>query len=212
MTPRTDGVYRVALTGGIATGKSYVRGRLQDADIPTIDADVLAREVVAPGTDGLRAIVARFGHDLLTEAGALDRARLGTIVFADPQARQDLEALVHPAVYGRLEAWFTGLARNGYTGPAVADIPLLFETGRAAAFDCVVVVACDASRQLARLQARDGVDEADARRRMASQWPIEAKPPLADVVIRTDGSFAETDAQVEALVRHLWEAAAIHQH
>lgn len=200
---KVDGVVRVGLTGGIATGKSYVRQRLQEADFPTVDADVLAREVVAPGSAGYKAVVERFGRLVVSDGGALDRTRLGQIVFADPSARHDLEAIVHPAVYARLERWFGQLGRNGYVGAAVADIPLLFETGRAADVDLVVVVACDPERQVARLRERDGLDEVQARQRLAAQWPIADKVARADEVIRTDGSFADTNTQVDALVARL---------
>jgi dephospho-CoA kinase len=198
-----EGIVRVGLTGGIATGKSYVRQRLQEADIPTVDADVLAREVVAPGSAGYQAVVARFGRGVVSDGGALDRVRLGQIVFADPAARRDLEAIVHPAVYEGLDRWFAQLGRNGYAGPAVADIPLLFETGRVADVDLVVVVACDPERQVTRLRERDGLDESQARQRLAAQWPIADKVARADVVISTDGSFADTNAQVDALVARL---------
>lgn len=195
-----DGVVRVGLTGGIATGKSYVTQRLHAAGVPTIDADRLAREAVAPGTPGLRAVVARFGREVLTEAGALDRPKLGAIVFRDAAARADLEAIIHPEVRRRIAAWQGQLVALGHRGPLVADIPLLFETGRTGDFDVVVVVACDPATQRARLMTRDGLSDADADRRIAAQWPIATKVEAADYVIRTDGTFADTDAQVEALV------------
>jgi dephospho-CoA kinase len=198
-----DGVLRVAMTGGIATGKSYVRQRLQEADVPTIDADVLAREALAPGTAGFRAVLQRFGRGVLSEGGAIDRSRLASIVFTDPPARGDLEAIVHPEVYARIGAWFTRLRTNGYLGPAVADVPLLFETGHADDFDMVVVVACDEATQLARLMRRDGLAEDAARQRLAAQWPIASKVDKADVVIRTDGTFAQTDAQAAQLADQL---------
>ncbi len=201
--PSGADVLRVALTGGIATGKSYVRQRLQEADIPTIDADVLAREALAPGGPGHRAVVERFGGAVLTDGGTVDRARLGATVFADPQARADLEAIVHPIVYERIEAWYTQLARNGYKGPAVADIPLLFETGRHEDFDVVVVATCAPDVQLARVQARDGLDADAAAQRIAAQWPTEAKALHADIVIHTDRSFDDTDAQVRELAVQL---------
>jgi len=200
-------VLRVGLTGGIATGKSYVRQRLHEAGFPTIDADVLAREAIAPGSEGARAVVARFGREILTEGGAIDRARLGAQVFADAAARADLEAIVHPRVYARITGWFTQLARNGYRGAAVADIPLLFETGRADDFDVVVVVMCAPEIQQARLQARDGLDAEAAARRLAAQWPTAEKASRADIVVRTDDGFADTDRQVQALVAQLQRQA-----
>jgi dephospho-CoA kinase len=188
---------KVALTGGIATGKSYVRGRLAALGTPTLDADRLAREAVAPGSPGFHAVVARFGSGVVAPDGTLDRARLAAIVFADEAARHDLEAIVHPVVYANIEAWLAALAAQVPAPPlAVVDIPLLFETGRTGAFDAVVVVACAPALQVARVMARDGATEAEARRRLAAQWPIEEKVRRADLVIRTDGSFEDTDRQV----------------
>ena len=205
-----EGLLRVGLTGGIATGKSYVTQRLQAAGLPTIDADRLAREAVAPGSDGLRAVVNRFGRDMLTDAGALDRPRLAAVIFRDASARADLEALIHPEVRRRIADWQTQLARHGYRGPVIADIPLLFETGRTGDFDALVVVACEPATQRARLMARDGLTAEEADQRMAAQWPISHKVRGADFVVRTDGTFAETDAQVDALVVQLWAQAASH--
>jgi dephospho-CoA kinase len=198
-----DGVLHVGLTGGIATGKSYVTRRLAEAGLPTIDADRLAREAVAPGSAGLRAVVTRFGPGILTDGGALDRARLGALVFADAAARADLEGIIHPEVRQRIAAWHTQLAREGYRGPAIADIPLLFETGRAGDFDVVVVVACDPARQRARLMERDGLSAEAADQRIAAQWPIGDKVRAAHHGVMTDGTFADTDAQVDALIGRL---------
>lgn len=203
-----DGVVRVGLTGGIATGKSYVTQRLQAAGLPTIDADVLAREAVAPGSPGLTAVAGRFGPDVLTTSGALDRSRLGAIVFGDASARADLEAIIHPEVRRRIAAWHADLDASGYRGPAFADIPLLFETARTGDFDVVVVVACDPARQRARLIARDGLSEEAADLRIAAQMPIADKVRQADHVISTDGTFDDTNTQVDALLRQLRERAS----
>jgi dephospho-CoA kinase len=198
---------RVALTGGIATGKSYVRAGFDRLGIPTIDADVLAREVVAPGSPGLAALVARFGNGVLDSAGRLDRARLGGLVFTDTEARRALEAIVHPRVYAAIDGWFATLTEQG-EALGVADIPLLFETHHVDDFDVVVVTYCPRDVQLARIQARDGASAAAARQRLAAQWPIDEKVPRADYVIRTDGSFAETDAQVAEVAARLRAHAA----
>lgn len=189
---------RVALTGGIATGKSYVRGRLDALGIPTTDADRIAREVLAPGTPGAAAVRAALGPDVIGADGAVDRAALGRLVFADADARRRLEAIVHPAVYDAIAAWFRGLPPD--TPVAVADIPLLFETGREAEFDEVIVVACSPEEQLRRMLLRDALSEEEARARLSAQWPIDEKVRRADAVIWTTGTFAETDAQVEGLV------------
>lgn len=203
-----DGVLHVGLTGGIATGKSYVTRRLHDAGLPTIDADQLAREAVAPGSPGLATVVQRFGRDVLTAGGALDRARLATIVFADTGARADLEAIIHPEVRRRIAEWQAHVREGGYRGPLVADIPLLFETGRTGDFDVIVVVACDAARQRERLMTRDGLSAEAAAQRIAAQWPIDEKVRAAEFVVMTDGTFADTDAQVDALVEELRRRAA----
>jgi len=194
-TPR---VRRIALTGGIATGKSHVRARFEALGVPTIDADVLARAAVAPGTAGLAAVVERFGRGVLDERGALDRRALAAIVFADPDARRALEAIVHPDVRRATERWFASLdpARHRF---AIADIPLLYEVGRDRDFDAVIVAACDPATQLRRVMERDGLSDAEARRRVGAQLPIDDKARRADHVIRTDGTLAETDRQVREL-------------
>ena len=193
-------IKRVALTGGIATGKSHVRAQLEALGVPTIDSDVLAREAVTPGSAGFDAVIRRFGPDIVDPSGALDRRKLAGIVFQDPQARHDLEAIVHPVVRQATEAWFASLdPRQPF---AVADIPLLFETGRDADFDAVIVTACDPDTQVRRVITRDRVTEAEARQRIAAQLPLAEKVRRADYVITTDGSPADTDRQV----REVYEA------
>jgi dephospho-CoA kinase len=193
---------RVALTGGIATGKSYVADRLASRGIPVIDADAVARDVVAPGTDAADAIRRRFGDDLFTAEGQLDRKALGDIVFADAGARRELEGLVHPAVRARIDSWFAELTRSG-TAVAMAVIPLLFEAGRDHDFDIVAVTTCDDTEQERRVMARDHSTRDAARARIAAQWPSERKLARAHYVIRTDGAFAETDRLVDELYRVL---------
>ena len=188
---------RVALTGGIATGKSYCLARFAALGVPIIDADVLARDAVAPGSPGLRAVQGRFGQSVIAPDGTLDRAAMAKIVFADHHARAALEAIIHPEVRRRIRDWFT--TRPGAAAFAIADIPLLFETGQEHDFDRVIVVACEPEEQLRRLKARDALSEEDARRRLAAQWPIEEKVARAHHLIKTDGTFADTDAQVQTL-------------
>jgi dephospho-CoA kinase len=190
-------VLRVALTGGIATGKSYCLARFAALRVPVIDADALAREAVAPGTAGLRAVAARFGAGVLHADGSLDRSGLGRIVFADPRARAALEAIVHPEVYRRIQEWFANLRAAARF--AVADIPLVFETGHNHDYDQVVVAACHPDEQVRRMMARDRLDDRQARARIAAQWPIADKVQRADRVIWTDRGFAETDRQVRDL-------------
>lgn len=185
---------RVALTGGIATGKSYCLERFAGLGAATIDADALAREAVAPGSAGLRAVVQRFGAGVLAGDGSLDRAALGRLVFADPKARAALEAIVHPEVYRRIREWFANLPSTHAV--AIADIPLVFETGHHHDFDGVIVAACSPEEQVRRVMARDHLPEPDARARLAAQWPIGEKVARATHVIWTDRSFEETDRQV----------------
>lgn len=192
---------RAALTGGIATGKSFCLARFAELGVPTIDADALAREAVAPGSTGLSAVVERFGVSILGPDGSLDRPALGAIVFADRGARTALEAIIHPEVRRRIRDWFANLAAG--TRLAMADIPLLFETGQEHDFDRVVVCACDPAEQLRRLVLRDGLTEAMARLRLAAQWPVAEKVARAHHVIRTDGTFSETRLQVDAVYRAL---------
>ena len=188
---------QAALTGGIATGKSYCLARFASLGVPTIDADRLARLAVAPGSPGLAAVVERFGPSLLRTDGTLDRPALASIIFSDRTARAELESIVHPDVYRRIREWFARLPPA--TRVAIADIPLLFETGHEHEFDRVVVCACTTGEQLRRLMARDGLTDGQARARLAAQWPIDEKVRRAHFVIRTDGTFAETDAQVRAV-------------
>jgi dephospho-CoA kinase len=189
---------RAALTGGIATGKSYCLGRFAALGASVIDADRLAREAAAPGTPGLAAIERRFGPQVLRPDGTLDRAALGALIFRDRAARADLEAIIHPLVYQRITEWFADLP--GGTRVAIADIPLLFETGHEHDYDRVIVCACDPAEQVRRIMARDGLTESAARVRIDAQWPIGDKVERADYVIRTDGRFSDTDAEVRKVL------------
>lgn len=190
---------RIALTGGIATGKSHVLATCAAAGIPTIDSDTLSREVVATGTPGLAAVVARFGSAVLDSRGALNRRALADIVFADADARRDLEAIVHPEVRRAIEAWFTAIdpARHRF---GVVAIPLLFEAGRERDFDTVVVTTCRPETQLRRLMNRDSLTEDEARRRIDAQLPLDEKVRRADYVVDTEGPPSETEARVRALL------------
>ncbi|HMF96468.1 MAG TPA: dephospho-CoA kinase [Vicinamibacterales bacterium] len=186
---------KVALTGGIATGKSYVLDRFRRLGVPCLDADDLAHGVEATGTEATTAIAARFGADVLAADGSVNRAKLGPIVFADPSARRELEAIVHPAVYRAIAAGIRAFELTGRHTFAIVDVPLLFETGAQRRFDRVIVTACSADLQLARLKAR-GLTEDAARQRLAAQWPTEKRIAGADFVIHTDGAFDDTDRQV----------------
>ncbi|MGE5360856.1 MAG: dephospho-CoA kinase [Bacteroidales bacterium] len=204
---------RIALTGGIATGKSYVLARIAAAGLPTVDADRLVHAALAPGSPAVPLIASRFGPGIVTSAGAVDRRALGAIVFSDDQARRDLEAILHPHVYRVIDEWFEGLEKlrrpkgrkseSPKVHVAVADVPLLYETHHETLFDRVIVTACPRERQLARLKERSGLSDEQARARLAAQWPIEEKMRRADYVIDTSGTFEETDRQVDEVIERL---------
>jgi len=193
---------KIALTGGIATGKSYVLEQFQQRGVPCLDADLLAHGVMAPGTEAAAAIAARFGPDILGADGAVDRAKLGPIVFADLSARRDLEAIVHPAVYRAIAAGVRAFELVGGGPFVIVDVPLLYETGAEKDFDKVIVTTCTPEKQIARLVAR-GLTDTAARQRLAAQWPTEKKTARADFVIDTDGSFADTDEQITRVMKDL---------
>ena len=193
---------KVALTGGIATGKSYVLEQFRRRGVPCLDADLLAHGVMAPGTEAAAAIAARFGPEILCADGAVDRAKLGPVVFADPSARRDLEAIVHPAVYRAIAAGVRAFELVGGGPFVIVDVPLLYESGAEKDFDKVIVTACTPEKQIARLVAR-GLTDTAARQRLAAQWPTERKTARADFVIDTDGSVDETHAQVDEIHRLL---------
>ncbi|MBX3246838.1 MAG: dephospho-CoA kinase [Myxococcales bacterium] len=186
----------VGLTGGIACGKSTVAALFADKGIPVVDADALAREVVAKGSPGLAEIVAAFGEDVLLPDGTLDRKRVGALVFADPEARRKLNAITHPRIAQAGAERLRALA--DHPAPyALYEAALIVENGLTKAFAALVVVRVDEATQLARLVARDGTSEADARARIASQLPLAKKVEVADYVIDNDGSLEQTRAQVD---------------
>jgi len=184
----------VGLTGGLATGKSTVSEILRGLGCVVLDADVLAREIVEPGQPALAAIAGAFGREILGPDGALDRKRLGAIVFADPARRKRLEAITHPAIRDRFLARLAGLEAEGFEGIVVWDAPVMIETGGHKAMDRLVVVIADAATQRARALARDG-DPADAERKIANQMPLADKARLADHVIDNSGDRATTEAR-----------------
>ena len=176
---------RVGLTGGVASGKSTVSAILAELGAVVIDADLLAREVVAKGSDGLAEIVAEFGSDVLTQDGELDRPAMGALVFADPQRRQALEAIIHPRVRRR------GREIEAEAAPGalvVHDIPLLAETGQAANFDAVLVVDVPTEVQIERMVGLRGMTRADAEARVAAQATRERRLAIATHVIDNTGN------------------------
>ena len=186
----------VGLTGGIATGKSMVSALLRQLGCEIIDADLLAREVVEPGRPAWTTIVAEFGQDVVTGDGALDRKRLGAIVFANPERRRRLEAITHPAIRERFQARLDELAEKGFTGIVIFDAAVMIESGNYKNMDRLVVVVTDEPTQMARLRGRDGTDDAEGRRKIASQMPLAEKAKLADYVIDNSGDRQATAEQV----------------
>lgn len=188
---------RVGLTGGIGSGKSTVADLMAERGAVIVDADLLAREVVEPGSEGLDAVRARFGPSVLRADGSLDRAALGAVVFDDEAARSDLNAIVHPLVRARAAAREAAAVQADPGAVVVHVIPLLVETRQQGRFDRVVVVDCPVALQVQRTMARSGLTRAEAQARVAAQASREERLEAADVVIRNDGTLADLEAEVE---------------
>jgi dephospho-CoA kinase len=198
-------VLRVGLTGGIGSGKSEVSKRLAAQGAVIIDADAIAREVVAPGTDGLADVVEAFGKEILRADGELDRPRLGDIVFADPELREKLNAIIHPRVGARMAELEQGAGPGAIV---VHDVPLIAESGLASAYDLVVVVDVPPRLQVERLVRNRGMTREQAQARMAAQASREQRLAIAGIVIDNSGSRAELDRQVGDLWAELRRRAA----
>jgi dephospho-CoA kinase len=191
---------RVGLTGGIASGKSTVSAILRELGAIVIDADALARDVVAKGTPGLAAVVAEFGSGMLTADGDLDRAAMGELVFGDESARKRLEAIVHPLVFERI----VDLEAHAPAGSVVVhDIPLLAESGRAETFDAVIVVDAPAGVQVDRMVRDRGWTEEDALARIAAQATPEDRRAIATYLVENTGSLEELRRAVEKIYGEL---------
>ena len=193
---------RIGLTGGIATGKSTVSNYLKELAYPLVDADLIARQLVEPGQEGLERLVVRFGREILDESGALNRQVFGQRLFGDAQLRQEVDQLLHPLIYEALEAESQRLAQAG-AQLAFFDIPLLYETGYDQKMDQVWVVYLPYDLQVERLMARNSWSQAQAEVAIASQASIEAKRQRADLVIDNQGSLAVTFAQVDQALGRL---------
>jgi dephospho-CoA kinase len=190
------------LTGGIASGKSAVATRLRARGLPVLDADALAREVVAAGTEGLAAVVEAFGSAVLTSAGELDRKRIADIVFADPAARAKLNAIVHPRIGALTALRTTELAARGEP-LACYEAALIVENGLAEMFRPLVVVSAPEALQIARSIARDGATEAEARARLSAQMPLATKAAAADIVLENTGTLAELSERTDAMLERI---------
>jgi len=192
---------QIGLTGNVAAGKSAVAALFRRWGATVIDADEIVHQLQEPGTPVLAAITRRFGADMLRPDGSLDRARLRSLVFADDRARQDLEAIVHPAVQARREALVAEARRRG-DAIVVSDIPLLFETMDPATFDAIVLVDAPAAVRRERLVAHRGLSPADADRLIAAQTPPDTKRARSSFVIDND----RDEAALERRAREVWDA------
>jgi len=180
---------KVGLTGSIAVGKSFVLEVFRELGCFVLDADKVARDVVEPGTDGLRQIVEAFGESILLADGSLDRTRLGSIVFSDHEKRLLLNSIVHPLVFEAQDRWLQTRESEDPDGIAIVDAALMIESGGYKRFDQLIVVWCEPDLQLKRLMSRDGLSKADAEKRIASQMPQDEKKGFADHLIDTSQGF-----------------------
>lgn len=193
----------LGVTGGIACGKSLVTSQLIACGAVAIDADQLAREVVSPGTPGLRRLVERFGAEILSPEGGLDRVAMADRIFADATARADLNRMLHPAIAELAVSRLATLRAEGKAPLIVYEAALLFEVGAETRVDKVVVVSLPETLQVQRLMLRDGLDAAAARARIAAQMPLAEKVARGDFVIDNSGSVAATGRQVATLFTQL---------
>jgi dephospho-CoA kinase len=197
----------VGLTGGIGTGKSTVGERLRARGVPVLDADQVARAVVAPGEPALAEIAAAFGPDALDDHGGLNRAAMRARIARDPAARRTLEAITHPRIQAETARWLAAQADAGHT-VAVVEAALLVETGSYRLYPELVVVSCAPEVQVARVMARDGQTEAQARALLGAQLPLADKEAVATVILRNDGDRAALESQVDALLQRWARAVA----
>lgn len=202
------GVHLFGLTGGIASGKSAVAAIFAKRGVPVIDADALAREAVAKGSEGLAEVVRAFGEDVLLPDGSLDRKRVAALVFADEAKRKILNGIVHPRVTALTMARAAALADAGEP-LACYEAALIVENGGADAFRPLVVVAAPEDVQVARARVRDGATEEEARARIRAQMPLSEKVAVADFVIENTGSLAELEKKTDAVLRAICERVGV---
>jgi dephospho-CoA kinase len=187
------------LTGGIGSGKSTVAELLEEYGVPVVSADELSRVVVAPGSEGLRLVVERFGPEILGEDGGLDRRKMASVVFRDPERRRELEALLHPRIRDRFEQVLDALEKAGHE-VAVYEVPLLFERNLQGEMKAVILVTAPVDVRVARVRARDDVTETEVRARIAAQMDEDQKRRRADYIIENHGSLDELRREVEFLM------------
>lgn len=194
---------KVGLTGGIATGKSYVLSVLSELGCEVMDADQTAREVVEPGQPAFEEIFAHFGSEVVGADGRLDRPKLGAIVFNDPAQREKLNSIVHPKVFEAQARWMAEVEARNPQAVVIIDAALMIETGSYRRFDKVVVVYCEPELQLQRLMARNNMTQEEATARISSQMPSAEKLKFADFSINTSQGFEDTRLQTVALYEQL---------
>lgn len=202
-------MFKIGLTGGIATGKSYVISVLRELGCEVLDADLTAREVVEPGQPAFNEIVNHFGREILSPDGTLDRAKLGAAIFALPAQREKLNAIVHPRVFEAQERWLAEIANRNPQPIAIIDAALMIETGSYRRFDKLIVVYCEPEIQIERLMARNNFSREEALARISAQMPSAEKLKYADFTINTSLGFEDTRRQVEALYSQLRKLQAI---
>lgn len=190
---------KVGLTGGIATGKSYVLSVLRELGCEVMDADQTAREVVAPGQPAFDEIVAHFGNEIIGEDGQLNRPKLGAIIFNNAAEREKLNSIVHPKVFEAQARWMAEIENRKSSAIVIIDAALMIETGSYRRFDKVVVVHCQPEIQLERLMTRNNLTREEATARISSQMPSDEKLKVADFAINTSLGFEDTRQQVVSL-------------
>lgn len=194
---------KIGLTGSIAVGKTFVCDIFRELGCYILDADKVARDVVKPGTSGMKRIVEEFGEEILKTGNELDRAKMGAIVFADEEKRKLLNSIVHPLVFAAQNKWLAEREREDPAGVAIVDAALMIESGGYRRFDKLIVVWCEPEIQLQRLIKRDGLDETAAKRRIEAQMPQADKKKFADFLIDTSKSYDDTRSQVLVVFEHL---------
>lgn len=194
---------KVGLTGSIAVGKSFVCEVFRDLGCAVLDADKVARDVVEPGTLGLKKVVETFGDSVLQTNGSLDRSKLGSIVFADEEKRLLLNSIIHPLVFESQNAWLKEVESKDPDAIAIVDAALMIESGGYKRFDKLIVVWCEAELQLQRLMTREGISKEVAEARIAAQLPQDEKKRYADLLIDTSKGYDDTRRQTTEIFRQL---------
>ncbi len=199
---------KVGLTGGIASGKTYVAELLRSLGCEVSDADVVAREIVEPGQPAYQDIVQAFGQEILHPDKTIDRTKLGAIIFSDEQARLQLNAITHPRIHEAQSRWLAEVAERNPEAIAITDASLMIESGGYKRFDKIIVVYCSLEIQLERLMARNNLPCEEAMKRIAAQMPASEKLKYADYSVETSGGYESTDQQVRSLYIELEKQTA----